>query len=144
MSAKEIKALVRRWFREWNKGKAAALAAIDKFYATDFVYHSGDGRDMGFKDFKQSISAFYDAFPDLHWTLDDMVVEGDRAVTRYIMTGTHKGEFMGIPPTNKKLTVWMIEIDRVIGGKIVEEWVRYDTLGMMQQLGLTPTPGKEK
>jgi hypothetical protein len=81
-----------------NKGKAAAIAAIDKFYATDVVVHSGVGVDIcGLKDFKQYHSGSYDAFPDVHFTIDDMVVEGDKAAMRYTMTGTHKGEFMGIP-----------------------------------------------
>ena len=71
-----------------------------------------------------------------------MVVEGDKVATRCTMTGTHKGEFMGIPPTNKKVTVWAISIDRVAGGKFVEEWGTYDTLGLMKQLGIVPKPGK--
>jgi len=60
------------------------------------------------------------------------------------MTGTHKGEFMGIPPTNKKVTISAITIDRIAGGKYVEEWLRFDTLDFMQQLGIVPTPKKEK
>jgi predicted ester cyclase len=77
-------------------------------------------------------------------TLDDMIVEGDKAVVRYTFIGTHKGEIMGIPPTNKKATNWIIQIDRIAGGKFVECWVRSDTLGFMQQLGVVPTPKKEK
>jgi predicted ester cyclase len=90
------------------------------------------------------MSKMYDVFPDIHFTIDDMVVEGNKAVVRYTNTGTHKGEFMGIPPTNKKVTMWAIGIDRIAGGKFVESWGRYDTLGFMQQLGLVPTPGKGK
>jgi steroid delta-isomerase-like uncharacterized protein len=145
MSAKEIKALERRLYEECNKGKEAALAVIDELYATDIVYHSSTGRDIrGIKDYKQHISEFYSAFPDLHFTIDDMVAEGDKVAVRFTGTGTNKGAFMGIPPTNKKITVWEIEIDRFAGGKFVEGWSRYDTLGLMQQLGLIPTPKKEK
>jgi len=145
MSAKEIKALEHRWVKEWNKGKAAAMAAIDELYATDYVEHGATGEDThGIKDYKKSISELYSAFPDLHFTLDDMVVEGDKAAVRFTFSGTHKGEFMGCPPTNKKWTVWGIWIDRIAGGKFVESWVRYDTLGFMQQLGLVPTPEKAK
>jgi len=147
MSAKEIKALVRRWFEEANKGKAAALAVIDELYATDIVCHLSGGVDIrGLKDLKQyySESELYSAFPDLHFTIDDMVVEGDKVATRWTWTGTHKGKFMGIPPTNKKVTMWAISIDRVSGGKFVEEWNRSDTLGLMQQLGAVPTPAKGK
>jgi steroid delta-isomerase-like uncharacterized protein len=143
MSAKEIKALERRLYEECNKGKAAAMAVIDELYATDLVYHSSTGRDIrGVKDYKQHVSDMYSAFPDFHFTIDDMVVEGDKVAVRFTATGTHKGEFRGIPPTNKKVTMWEIQIDRVAGGKFVEGWSRYDTLGLMQQLGLIPTPGK--
>jgi predicted ester cyclase len=145
MSAKEIKALERRLYEECNKGKAAALAVIDELYATDIVYHSSTGRDIrGIKDYKQHISEFYSTFPDLHFTIEDMVAEGDKVAVRLTGTGTNKGEFRGIPPTIKKITVWEIQIDRVAGGKFVEGWSRYDTLGLMQQLGLIPTPKKEK
>ena len=143
MSAKEIKALERRLYEECNKGKAAAMAVIDELYATDLVYHSSTGRDIrGIKDYKQHVSDMYSAFPDFHFTIDDMVVEGDKVAVRLTATGTHKGEFRGIPSTNKKVTVSMIQIDRVVGGKFVEGWSRYDTLGLMQQLGLIPTPGE--
>ena len=147
MSAKENKALVRRFIKELNKGKAAAMAVIDELYATDWVGHSGMGRDMyGIKDNKQYTSEFFSAFPDLHFTIDDIVVEGDRATVRWTSTGTHKGEFMGVPPTNKKWTISLITISRIAGGKIVEDHGQYDALGLMRQLGLKeiPTPKKEK
>jgi len=143
MLVKEIKALVRRWVEEFNKGKAAAMAVIDELCATNIVYHGGGGEEIrGLKDYKQSTSESYNAFPDLHFTIDDMVVEGDKVATRWTITGTHKGEFMGRPPTNKKVTIWAITIDRIAGGKIVEEWGVSDTLGTWQQLGLIPTPEK--
>jgi len=97
------------------------------------------------KDFKQIHSDAFDAFPDIHLTIDDMIAEGDKVAMRITWTGTHKGEFMGIPPTNKKITIRAIFIERFAGGKIVEEWGMYDTLSLMQQLGLpVPTLKKEK
>jgi len=145
MSAKEIKALERRWFEESNKGKAAGMTVINELHATDYVFHSGTGKDIrGLKDYKQFMSETYRAFPDLHVTIDDMVVEGDKVAIRWTLTGTHKGEIEGISPTNKKITIRGISIERVVGGKFVETWERYDTLGFMQQLGLVPTPKKEK
>jgi len=145
MSAKEIKALVRRFFKEWNKGKASAMAVMDEIYATDIVGHGGSGVDIhGLKDYKQSVSDVFNAFPDFHETIDDMVAEGDKVAIRTTWTGTHKGEFRGIAPTNKKVTMWEITIYRIVGGKFVEEWARYDSLGFMQQLGAVPTPKKEK
>lgn len=145
MSAKENKALMRRFFEESNKGKAAAMAVIDELCAINFVYHGGGGEEIrGLKDYKQSTSEMYNASPDVHFTIDDMVAEGDKVAVRFTLTGTHKGEIMGIPPTNKKLTIWGINIYRVVGGKFVEGWERADTLGLMQQLGVVPTPEKEK
>jgi steroid delta-isomerase-like uncharacterized protein len=143
MSAKEIKALTRRFIEEWNKGKAAAMAVIDEMYATNFVSH-GDEDIRGIKNVKKSTSEEFSAFPDLHFTIDDMVAEGDKVAARITMTGTHKGEYMGAPPTNKKITIRAIAIERFAGGKIVEEWGMTDTLGLMQQLGVVPTPKKEK
>jgi len=143
MSAKEIKALERRWCEEWNKGKAAAMAVIDELHAPDYVWHPSTGKDTrDLKDYKQSNSEIFSAFPDAHLTIDDMVAEGNKVVIRWTLTGTHKGEFMGIPPTNKKVKVWGISIDRVAGGKFVETWERSDDLGFMQQLGLVLKPGK--
>ncbi len=141
MSAEENKALERRWYEECNKGMEAALAVVDELYAIDFIYHSSTGREMrGIKEYKQHISEFGSAFPDLHFTIEDMVAEGDKVALRLTMTCTNKGAFMGIPPTNKKIVAWEIEIDRFAGGKFVESWSRYDTLGLMQQLGVIPPP----
>ena len=145
MSVKEIRALERRLYEEYNKGKVAALAVIDELYATDTIQHSSTGEDiLGIKNYKQHLSEFCNAFPDLHFTIDDMVAEGDKVAVRVTGTGTNKGAFKGIPPTNKKVTVSMIQIDRIAGGKFMEGWSRYDTFGLMKQLGLIPTPGKER
>jgi len=135
MSAKENKELEHRFLEEFNKGKAAAMAAIDRWI---------DIPDL--KDFKQMESEMFDAFPDMHVTLDDMVAEGDKVATRTTWTGTHKGEFMGIPPTNRKVTFSLIVIDRFAGGKIVEDHGQWNALDLMRQLGLKkiPTPKKEK
>jgi steroid delta-isomerase-like uncharacterized protein len=141
LSTKDLKAFDRRFFEEWNKGKAAAMKAIDETCATNMVWHDVTGRDIrGLKDFKKSMVEFFDAFPDQHFAIEDMITEGDKVAVRYKATGTHKGEFMGIPPTNKKITLMAIEIDRIAGGKFVEGWITFDTLGMMQQLGVVPTP----
>jgi steroid delta-isomerase-like uncharacterized protein len=146
VSTKDLKALGRRLFNEYNKGKAATMTAMDEFYATDVVFHSGIGEDVrGLRDYKQHNSEFYDAFPDIHWTIDDMILEGNKKATRFTVTGTQKGEFRGIPPTNKKVAIRAISISHHnTDGKIVEEWHRYDTLGLMRQLGVAPKPGNGK
>ena len=139
MSAEENKALVRRLFEQFNKGKLAAMAAIDELFATNIIYHGGGGEEIrSIKEYKQATS------PDIHFTIDDMVAEEDKVAARITMTGTHKGEYMGAPPTNKKITIKAIVIERFAEGKIVEEWGQTDTLGMMQQLCVVPTPKKEK
>ena len=74
-------------------------------------------------------------FPDVHLSIDDMIAEGDKVVTRWTMEGTHTGEHKGVHPTNKKVKVWGISIDRIVGGKFVETWERYDTLSFQQQIG---------
>jgi steroid delta-isomerase-like uncharacterized protein len=144
MSVKDLKALERRIAEEYNKGKTAAMAVIDETWATNVVIH-GLGEDInGLEALKKHMDELYTAFPDLHGTIDDMIAEGDKVVMRFTTTGTHKGAFMGIPPTNKRITWWGIEVDRIVGGKVVETWELVDAMGLMQQLGVIPTPKKEK
>ena len=132
----------RRFTEEVNTGKEAALAAIDELYDTDVVIHGpGEEGTYGLKKHKQFTSEFYDAFPDTQMTFDDRIVKGNKVVTRFTITGTQKGEYMGIPPTNKKVTWRGIEIFRRAGGKIVEVWAERDNLGMLQQLGVIPAQG---
>ena len=81
------------------------------------------------------------AFPDFKATIDDLVAEGDKVVIRQTWTGTHKGEFMGVPPTGKSVSFGVIDILRIAGGKVVEHWGLMDSMSLMQQLGASPTPG---
>ena len=143
MSTEETRELSRRWVEMWIKGKTAVLKGMDEICSPDILAHPSLGGDIrGLKDLKQFNSEFYDAFPDAEFTVHDVIVEGDKAVGRFTVTGTFKGAFMGIPPTNKKITVWEIEIDRFAGGKLVEYWARTDTLDLMRQLGVIPAPRK--
>ena len=143
MLAEEIRALENHWFEAMNKGIASTISEIDENCAPNVIFHSGLGRDLhGINDFKQLFNMFFNAIPDIHFTLEDLIVAGDKAVVRYTFAGTHKGELMGIAPTNKKVTVSVIEIDHIVGGRLVEGWSKLDTIGFMQQLGVIPTPGK--
>jgi hypothetical protein len=143
--AKDLKALERHLYAELNKGIKFAMAAYDEMIATNCVFHTATGEDMhGLKEFKERVSEHGNAFPDSHVTINDVIVEGDKAVVRYTVTCTHKCELMGIPATNKKLTMSVIETHRFVSGKIVEAWEMSDTLDVMQQLGVIPTLGKEK
>jgi predicted ester cyclase len=149
MSTKEIKAIYRRFYGEFNKAasqgrtKAFIMANYDEMFSANCIIHSATGEDLrGLKELKKRASEHGTAFPDTHITINDIIVEGNKAAMRYTVTCTHKAELMGIPATNKKLTMPVIEIDRFAGAKIVEAWEMSDTLGMMQQLGLVPKPGR--
>jgi len=144
VSVEEIKALERRFYEECNKGRADAIAVLDELCSTDIIWHSASGQEIrGLEALKMSFSAGYSTFPDSHFTIDDMIVERDKVAARFTFTGTHKGEFKGIHPTNERVKVWAIAIVRFANGKFSEVWERYDTLGWMQDLGLVPKPQKK-
>lgn len=139
MSTEENKAFMRRFYEEVFNQKN--LAAIDDFVAPDFVNRSAAQLGLVSGDLehvKQFVGVVMQAFPDLHYTVEDMVAEGDKVVTRLTLSGTQQGAFMGIPATGKHATVSDIEIFRITGGKAVETWVQVDFLGLLQQLGAIP------
>jgi len=134
------KALVREAFLAlFNEGH---LAAAEKAFAPDFVGHdpSSPGPVSGPQGVKNMVSTYRSAFPDMHLTIEDQIAEGDKVVTRWSARGTHKGELMGIPPTEKVVTMTGIMTTRIAGGKIEDAWENYDALGMKQQLGVVPGP----
>ena len=135
--SEENKALIRRFYEEvWNDKN---LEAIDELVATDSVDHDLPPGREGAKAF---ISMYLSAFPDTKMTIEDLLAEGDKVVTRWSATGTHTGELMGIPATGKQVTVTGLDINRYSGGKSVEHWGEFDQMGMMQQLGVVPGPGE--
>jgi predicted ester cyclase len=87
---------------------------------------------------------YFTAFPDLHFTVEVMIAEGDKVVARLTVSATHKGDFMGIPATGKHATISVTDINHVANGQSVEHWSDMDTLGLMQQLGVIPAPGQGK
>jgi len=138
MSTEDSKALVCRCYEELNKGN---LAGIDEVFATDVVVHAPGGQEAhGLEKGKQLFAKLWRAFPDHYETVDDMVAEGDKVVARVTWTGTQQGEFQGMAPTGKQVTLKAITINRVVDGKIVEVWEEADILDMMQQLGAIPSP----
>ena len=143
MSTEENKALIRRFYEEISKGN---LAVVGELVATDLVEHSPfvPGQAPGRQGTVELFTMIHAAFPDLRITAEDMVAEGDKVVARGTMSGTHKGEFIGIAPTGKQITVGMIEILRIAGGKMVEHWNVVDSLGIMQQLGVVPPSGQAR
>jgi steroid delta-isomerase-like uncharacterized protein len=102
----------------------------------------GSNPPMNVEGHKQFARMFYGAFPDLNHTIDDTVAEGDKVVVRFTLRGTHTGNFMGIPATNKPITVGAIAIFHFVNGKIAELRGQFDQLGMMQQLGVIPKSGQ--
>ena len=139
MSTEDNKTLARRAIEEGNQRNWAVL---DELFVPDFVYHQASMTIQGLEPYKQFLSVYLTAFPDLHLTIEDMIAEGDTVVVRQTASGTHQGDLMGIPPTDKQITVSGIAIIRVANGKVVEEWFNSDALGMMQQLGVIPMPGQ--
>jgi len=136
MSAEENKDLARR---SWEGLSERNPDLIEEFYPPDLVWHEPDQDIRGYEEARQFVSTFFDAFPDINITVEDAIAEGDKAVTRYTIRGTHRGETEEFgPPTGRQMEVEGITIHRIEGGKIVEEWERYDNLSVMQQLGLVP------
>ncbi len=142
MSADANKAIIRRYFEEgWNKGNPDAAAEV---FSEDYVNHNPGipGMPQGRAGIRVLVGAFRSVFPDLAYTIEDQVADEDRVVTRWTMHGTQQGEFQGLPPTGKQVSVTGIQIDRLKDGQIVEHWRETDILGMLQQLGVIPAPGQ--
>ena len=141
MSTEQNKALFRRLMEEvFDRGN---ISLNDELFAPDFVEHEElpPGIPAGSEGVKQLSTMFRSAFPDFKATIDDMIAEGDKVVIRQTWSGTHRGEFMGIPPSGKSVSFGVYDTIRIAGGKVVEHWGQMDTMGMMQQLGAIPTPG---
>jgi steroid delta-isomerase-like uncharacterized protein len=112
---------------------------LDQVYAGDVVWHEPDRDVRGLEEARQFVTMYKTAFPDLNVTVEDVISEGNNAVTRYTLRGTHQGEIEEFgPPTGRQMELQGITIHRIEDGKIVEEWERYDNLSVMQQLGLAP------
>ena len=141
MSVEHNKALVRRLYEEaLNKGN---LAVVDEIIAPNYVRHGlAPGAPPGPESTKQVFTMMRTAFPDLRITVEPMVGEGDMVAAQLTHRGTHKGEFMGIAPTGKQVTVTTIGIYRFAGNKLEEAWIQMDELGMLQQLGVVPPVGE--
>ncbi|MBI4336853.1 MAG: ester cyclase [Chloroflexi bacterium] len=132
----KAKAVLRKLADTFNKKD---IKGFESVYSPNLVYHgTGELARATRRDFVEFVSAMMAAFPDAKVTPDDLTVEGDRVTYRMTVTGTHRGAFMGIPPTNKTITIRTIGIARVSGDQIVEEWENFDEMGLLQQLGAIP------
>lgn len=112
------------------------LSIVDELIDANFVEHvAGEPRPVGVEGFKAARRRRNVAFPDWHVDIEDLIAEGDKVVVRATGHGTHRGEFMGISPTGKRISVRWIAIYRVENGKLVEHWQNIDDLGLLKQLG---------
>jgi steroid delta-isomerase-like uncharacterized protein len=135
------KAILRRFFEELFT--AGDLSVADEIVALSYVnYNAVPGETPGREGLKQFVTDLHKAWADLNFVVEDQVAEGDKVTTRWTVTGTHQGEFAGVPATGKPVSVSGTNIHRVTDGQIQEAWLDWDALGMMQQLGVIPAPGE--
>ena len=135
----ENKTLIRRFVAEiLNAGNPAAAEVL---LAANFVFHfPGRPGPTDREGFLQSLAPFRAGFPDIRFTIEDLVAEGDRVAARFHMTGTHQGDFQGIAPTGRQAQWGGIALFRISEGRIAEEWAMPDVFGLLRQLGV-PLPG---
>ena len=138
MSLEENKAVVRRFVEAYNKRK---LDLIDDFVAPDYVDHTNKVDREGLK---RLFVMGLNAFPDWHETIEDIIAEGDKVWVRLAYTGTHRGEFMGLAPTCKKITSKAVDIYRIVNGKLAEYWNVTDNVNILKQTGAIEITEKGK
>ncbi len=139
MTTEQNKALVRRITDNLSRQN---LDAVFAEFSPDFQDHDDPppGIPPGIEGTKLFLTMLFNAFPDLQITTEDLIAQDDRVVERLTIGGTHKGVFLGTPPTGKRVTWGLINIYRIADGKIVDLWSEHDRLGLMQQLGVIPMP----
>lgn len=138
MTYEDKKAIARRFFKAFETNDRAALKEV---LAPDLVaHHPGAPEPLDRESLMQTISAFKEAFSDQTYTIKDQIAKDGKVATRSTWRATHSGDFQGIPPTGKEVKLSGLTIERIEDGKIVERWLTYDRMELMEQLGLVP-PG---
>jgi steroid delta-isomerase-like uncharacterized protein len=138
MSIEENRALIQRFVEEvFNRGN---LDVVKEIYAPDYVGHTAGSLEqtLGPEGVREFVELYRSAFPDLHTTIEDIVAEGDKVAYRWTAVGTHRGELLGVAPSNNRVELTGITIERIEGGRIVETYNNFDQLGMMRQIGALP------
>src|SRR5262245_8802570 len=141
MTIEENKVVVRRFYEEvLSRGN---LDLIEDLFAPDYVVKTGlgAGSPSGPAAARRAAQELRTGVPDAQYTVEDLIAEGDMVVVHRVMRGTHRGEFQGIPATDKPVTVPGLDIFRLADGKIAERWTISDQLGLLQQIGVVPAPG---
>jgi steroid delta-isomerase-like uncharacterized protein len=136
VTTKSNKRIMERFTGEFLVTGDAALA--EEFLSPNVVMHFAGQRQQGRDSYVAIVAANQVAFPDLVWTVEDIVADGDTVAVRYTMTGTHRGDFAGVPPTGKAVVAQSMAFYRLVDGKIVEERAQLDMLSVFQQLGAVP------
>jgi steroid delta-isomerase-like uncharacterized protein len=133
--------IVRQFVEEvLNNGN---IGATGKYFHEDVVEQVPlPGQGPGVAGLMDVLRGFRAAFPDIHWSVEEQIEEGDRVMTRFLWSGTHREEFFGVPATGRRVSVWGVVIDRLIDGKIKDTRIIMDALGLMAQLGVFPLPNK--
>lgn len=131
----------RVWKEAFENGE---LDVIDELVPSEYVLHTPGSPEpiRGSDAFKQYVSGYSEAFPDLSVTIDDRIVAEDAVVERFRMRGTHEGEFRGIPPTGNAIDVTGIIVHYMEDGRAVEDYSEFDSMDLMQQLGIVEPPGE--
>jgi steroid delta-isomerase-like uncharacterized protein len=128
--------VVRQWVEAWNAHDPQAVGALT---APDFVRHDASSPELvGPEAEMQFVAAAIAAFPDLHFAVNHVVADGDLVADHLTGTGTHQGEFVGIPPTGRAVRFETMETYRIADAQVAEQWVLVDMLGLLQQLGVVP------
>ena len=136
-------ALYRGIIEEINKGNSEYF---NEFYSPDSLYYfpSNNPKPLSREESQEFVKGFFKSFPDLNFSIEELYAVDDRVIVRYILRGTHKGEYRGIPATGKKFEISSTFIIRIENGKVVEEREDFDQLGFWQQLGFELKPKEEK
>lgn len=133
------KAIARKFYKMFELGDPGLA---DEVVASDYVNHNAvPGSINGIQGVKEFVSIFKNVFPDIQFNIEDQIAEGDKVVTRYTISGTHQGEFFGVSATGKQVKWTAMATMVVPNGKIQEVWLNWDQWGLMQQLGVVPSPG---
>lgn len=141
MSTEANKVVARRYVDEYlNQGKGVGG---DDLFAPNYLCYFPGNMVLDKKEHDHITVTFFAAFPDGRFSIEDMIAEGDRVVSRYTFRGTHQGIWItGTPPTGKHVTLSGNEIHRIVDGKVVEQWSEFDTLSALQQFDVIPAPGQ--
>jgi steroid delta-isomerase-like uncharacterized protein len=142
--SEQNKTAVRRLFDElWNKGN---LPVADELIASSYTHHDASTPEVGRgpESEKKRVTLYRTAFPDMRLTIEEIVAESETVVARWTCRGAHRGELRGIAPTGKQFAITGVSVMHFAGGKMVEGYINWDALGLMEQLGVVAEVGKAK